>query len=103
MTTYIDDMANLPAPSDIELEAMDRHNGHMTFAEYCDAVGIYDRSRDLFRAEINRGIDRMEAAGIDVPEPLRLSRWAWYQRWNWVLARDEQQAEMGARYAGVPR
>ena len=106
MTTYTDDLTTLPAPSNIELEALDRardHNGRMTFAEYCDAVAIHGPSRDRFREEVQRAINRMEAAGIQIPEPLRLRRWAWYQRWNMVLAQDDRETEMGARYAGVPR
>ena len=100
MTIYTDDLATLPAPSNIELAAMDHHN-RMTFAEYCDAVAIYGPSRDLFREDVERGIDRMELAGIHIPEPLRLNRWAWYQRWNAVLARDECETALGARNAGT--
>jgi len=91
----------VPAPSDFELEAPDQHNGRMTFAQYCDAVAIYGPSRDLFREDVERGIDRMEMAGIHIPEPLRLNRWAWYQRWNAVLARDECETALGARNAGT--
>ena len=66
-------------------------------------MAIYGPSRDLFREDVNRDIDRMEAAGTHVPDPFRLRRWAWDQRWDTVLAQDQRQTEMGARYAGVPR
>ena len=104
MTIHIHDNTLPPAAiAPLELAAMDQHNGRMTFAQYCDAVAIYGPSRDLFREDVEHGIDRMEAAGIHVPEPLRLMRWAWDQRWDTVLAQDQRQTEIGARYAGVPR
>ena len=79
-----------------------RDNGDlMTLAQYCDAVAIYGPTRTRLIQYVGREMDRMEARGHDVPEPWRRTRWDWYRDYNAVLALDEREAEMGARYAGA--
>ena len=81
-----------------------RDNGDlMTLAEYCDAVAIYGPTRTRLIQYVDCAMDRMEARGHDVPEPWRRTRWDWYRDYNAVLAQDDRETEMGARYAGVPR
>jgi len=107
MTIFLDEFTALPAPSDVELEAMDRRNRDngdlMTLAQYCDAVAIHGPTRTRLIQYVGREMDRMEARGHDVPEPWRRTRWDWYRDYNAVLALDERETEMGARYAGSSR
>jgi len=88
---------------DADTTAQDpRDNGDlMTLAQYCDAVAIYGPTRTRLIQYVDCAIDQMEAAGVCVPEPWRRTRWDWYRDYNAVLALDEREAEMGARYAGA--
>jgi len=102
MTIYAVD--NLPAPSDIELEVLDRRwegDELMTLPDFCDiCLHIHDRPRREFVGFINAKCDRIEARGEAIKYPLRMTRWAWYVEWNAFDAHDERDTLMGARYAG---
>ena len=105
------DVNTLPAPSDFELEALDRHNRDngeplFTLAEFCIIflhLDDHNPTRSQFARDIEAKCDRVEARGRTIHYPLRRTRFEWYADWNLFEARDARQTEMGARYAGVPR
>ena len=110
MTIYTIDAP--PAPSDIELAALDRQawarRSHgeelMTLPDFCDiCLHIHGRARQEFVDFVDAECDRVEAGGTTLDYPLRKTRQDWYTDWNAFEARDARQSEMGARYAGVPR
>ena len=102
----------LPAPSDIELETMDRQawarRSHseepMTLPDFCTiCLHIDGRARQQFVNFVDVGCNRIEAGGETIEYPLRKTRQDWYADWNAFEAQDKRQTEMGARYVGVPR
>ena len=101
MTTHIIDRLSRYCT---RAQTSDPGNEHMTLPDFCDiCLDIHGRARQQFVDYINANCDRAEARGEMIEYPLRKTRRAWYADWNAYEAHDQQQTEMGARYAGVPR
>jgi len=109
MTIFLNEFSTLPAPNDVELEVMDRHNGNngeplFTLAEFCTIflhLDDHNPTRDQFAQDIEAKCDRVEARGGTIQYPLRRTRFEWYADWNLFEARDARQTALDARYAGA--
>ena len=113
MTIFLDEFTALPAPSDVELEAMDRRiswpgfdvtpHTRCGFSFWCQL-----RNLNHIRPYVYQWIEENCE-----PTPTGETRIYTVARWDSLLAcyehecemqdaRDTRQTEMGARYAGVP-
>ena len=106
------DLNTLPAPSDIELAALDHQAwgwaGHaeeqMSFPDFCTiCLDLHegDVTRNDFLRWVGAKCDRVEARGETIEYPLRMTRWAWFVEWNAFDAQDERNTLNDAGNAGT--
>lgn len=100
MTIYLDDWAMVPAPSDFELEAIDRRRA--------DSYKLTPTSKvclDYYCRHPNINADRPRFRQFVAAEGRAgavLSVWQWETLWEVFQAQDERETLLDARYAGCP-